>query len=264
MAELMTNRHALVTGASSGIGREFAVQLARQGFTVTAVARRADRLKELIESLPGEGHSALAADLSSPEGLALVAADMESRRCHLLINNAGHSVLEPFYQSSLETQQDILAVNCGAVATLAHHFLRQAESGDALINLASIVSFLPTPAQPMYSASKAFIASFSECLWEEQRERGVYVMGLCPGVTETEFIATATGGDADGQTLPDALIQSTEAVVSEALRALEKRRQPIIVTGAINRWMVALMPRLLSRFRLLKTLAVMGDPERAL
>jgi len=116
----------------------------------------------------------------------------------------------------------------------------------------------------VYSASKAFIASFSECLWEEHRRRGVYVMGLCPGVTQTEFISRATGGESDGQTLPAALTQTTEQVVSEALRALDSRRKPIIVTGRINRLMVALMPRLMSRFRLLKTLAIMGDPERAL
>ena len=260
----MTAPRALVTGASSGIGREFAVQLAHRGYRVTAVARREDRLTELLETLPGEGHRYLVADLTTREGVDIAAADIDAQHCDLLINNAGYSVFEPFYQSELREQQDILSVNCGALLTLAHHFLRQAHSGDALINLASIVSFLPTPAQPVYSASKAFIASFSECLWEEQRSRGIYVMGLCPGITQTEFITAATGGDADGQTLPAALIQSTEQVVTQALVALQKRRQPIVVTGRINRWMVALMPRLLSRFRLLKTLAVMGDPERAL
>ena len=133
-----------------------------------------------------------------------------------------------------------------------------------LINLSSIVAVLPTPTQPIYSASKAFIASFSECLWEEQRKRGVYVMGLCPGVTQTEFISSATGGAADGQGLPAVLTQTTAQVVNEALVALARRRKPIIVTGRANRVMFALLPRLLSRFRLLKALAVMGDPERAL
>ena len=256
-------KRALVTGASSGIGREFATQLAAKGYAVTVVARREDRLRELIATLPGTGHSVLAADLSSPQGLDALLDLIRSERTHLLVNNAGYSVLEPFYQSELSKQQNILDVNCRAVVTLAHAFLQQAQQGDALINVASIVSFLPTPAQPMYSASKAFLAAFSECLWTEQKERGVYVMGLCPGVTRTEFIHTATGGESDGDTLPAAFIQTTEQVVNEALVALAKRRKAIVVTGRLNRLMM-LMPRFLSRHRLIKVLAVMGDPERAL
>jgi short-subunit dehydrogenase len=146
---------------------------------------------------------------------------------------------------------------------LSHAFLHQSEQGDALINLSSIVAFLPTPAQPMYSASKAFIASFSECLWEEHRKRGVYVMGLCPGITQTEFIDKATGGDATGQTLPQAMIQTTAEVVGEALQALSARKKAIIVTGWINRMML-IMPRFLTRHRLLKVLSVIGDPDNAL
>ncbi len=126
------------------------------------------------------------------------------------------------------------------------------------------MSVLPTPAQPVYSASKAFVAAFSECLWQEHRERGVYVMGLCPGITRTEFISRATAGEADGQSLPAALTQSTEQVVSEALKALDKRNKPLVTTGWVNRAMVAVMPRVMSRFRLLRVLAVMGDPERML
>ncbi|MEM0953059.1 MAG: SDR family NAD(P)-dependent oxidoreductase [Pseudomonadota bacterium] len=257
-------KRALITGASSGIGEEFARQLARRGWATTLVARRESRLKDISLTLPGEGHAYLVADLSSASDTRIVAEYMAGERCHLLINNAGYSVFTPFYASSVVDQQDMLAVNCGAMLTLAHQFLKQAESGDALINLSSIVGFLPTPAQPVYSASKAFIAAFSECLWEEHRQRGVYVMGLCPGITATEFITTASGGESDGQTLPAALTQTSEQVVAEALAALHARKKPIIVTGWINRIMVALMPRLMSRFRLLKTLAVMGDPEKAL
>ena len=257
-------KHALVTGASSGIGREFVLQLAHRGYRVTAVARRESLLRELVSALPGEGHGYLVADLADPAGIAAVAAALQAARCHLLVNNAGYSVLQPFYQSSLAVQQDILGVNCGALLALSHHFLKQAEPGDALINLSSIVADLPTPAQPVYSASKAFIASFSECLWQEQQSRGVYVMGLCPGVTATGFIQTATGGESEGEALPVALTQSAGEVVCEALAALDKRHKPIVVTGWANRLMVALLPRLLSRFRLLKTLAVIGDPERAL
>ena len=259
----MEQKHALVTGASSGIGKEFAQQLAARGFRVTAVARREQRLQALVAELPGEGHAYLAADLGSEADVQRVMDAIQRERVNLLVNNAGFSVLEPFYESSLSQQQSILAVNCESLMKLAHGFLCQAQRGDALINLSSIVAYLPTPAQPMYSASKAFIASFSECLWEEHRERGVYVMGLCPGVTETEFIESATGGEADGQTLPAALIQTTGEVVAEALKAMDARRKAIVVPGRINRLMM-LMPRFLTRHRLLKVLAVIGDPDKAL
>ena len=254
----------LITGASSGIGETFARELAGRGYQVTAVARREERLQVLMGQLAGEGHRYLVADLATDAGVAVVAEDLAAQRCHLLINNAGFSDFAPFYSSALTRQQAMLAVNCNAIVGLSHHFLNQAQAGDALINLSSIVAVLPTPTQPIYSASKAFIASFSECLWEEQRKRGVYVMGLCPGVTQTEFISSATGGAADGQSLPAALTQTSAQVVNEALAALARRRKPIIVTGTVNRLMFALLPRLLSRFGLLKALAVMGDPERAL
>jgi short-subunit dehydrogenase len=259
----MQSRRVLVTGASSGIGREFARQLALQGYSVTGVARREDKLRELISELPGDQHRFLVADLSQDTGVRAVADTLAQEHFNLLVNNAGYSVFEPFYQSELALQQNILSVNCGAVVTLAHAFLQQAQRGDALINLASVVSYLPTPAQPMYSASKAFVASLSECLWVEQKERGVYVMGLCPGVTETEFISTASGGAADGGNLPSALTQTVEAVVTEALVALEKRGKAIVVTGRANRAMMWL-PRMLSRHRLIKILAVAGDPKRML
>lgn len=259
----MERKRALVTGASAGIGREFARQLAAEGYRVIGVARREQQLQELVTELPGDGHAYIVADLGTLEGVQSVMREIQQDRTHLLINNAGLSVFEPFYESELSAQHNILAVNCESMVMLAHTFLRQSEQGDALINLSSIVAFLPTPVQPMYSASKAFIASFSECLWEEQRKRGVYVMGLCPGVTQTDFILSASGGEADGQTLPQAMIQTTAEVVGEALQALSARKKAIIVTGRINRLML-LMPRFLTRHRLLKVLAVIGDPENAL
>ncbi len=259
----MATRRAIVTGASSGIGREFARQLAAQGVAVTCVARREERLQTLVKQLPGEDHHYIVADLATEAGTAEVAQAFTRAHYDLLVNNAGLSILEPFFESELTDQENILNVNCGAVMTLAHAFLRSAQPGDALINVASVVSFLPTPAQPMYSASKAFVAAFSECLWDEQRERDVYVMALCPGVTTTEFISTATGGESDGDNLPQFLTQTVEQVVSEALKALKKRHKAVVVTGWANR-LLMLLSRLLTRHRLLKTLSVMGDPERAL
>ena len=256
-------KKALVTGASSGIGREFAFQLARAGYRILAVARREERLQELLAELPGEQHGYCVADLSSQAGRDRVLEAISEEHLDLLVNNAGLSVLEPFYESSLQRQRDILAVDCQAVVELSHGFLAQSQAGDALINLGSIVSYLPTPAQPIYSGSKAFVAAFSECLWEEQRERGVYVMALCPGMTATEFVSEATGGAADGSELPGSMVQTSEEVVAEGMRALAKRHKAIVVTGRVNRLML-LLPRFLTRHRLIKVLAVMGDPDRAM
>lgn len=253
----------MVTGASSGIGLAFARALADQGHTLTLVARREERLKSLLAELPGSNHEILIADLASDSGLSSVTNYLAKHRCNLLINNAGASVLEPFYASDIQVQQKLLALNCGATTTLAHSFLQQAQAGDALVNVASIVSYLPTPAQPLYSASKAYLAALSECLWEEQRTRGVYVMALCPGITRTEFIATATGGKSGDDNLPALMVQTADDVVTEALAALAKRRKAIIVTGRANRMMLWL-PRLLSRHRLINVLAKLGDPETAL
>lgn len=259
----MTRKIAIVTGASSGIGREFALQLAEQGYRLCVVARRADRLKALLMELPGHDHVHLEADLATEAGVKVVVDFIQSERCHLLVNNAGYSLMKPFYETSLEQQRRVLQVNCDALVSLSHAFLRQAEAGDALINVASVVAFMPTPAQAMYSASKAFIASFSECLWEEQRHRGIYVMALCPGITKTEFIQTATEGESDGEKLPSALTQSSEDVVKEALKALRKRKQAVVVSGRVNRAMLQI-PRLMSRQGLLRFLSVAGDPKRSL
>ncbi len=259
----MKSKRALVTGASSGIGEEFARQLAAQGYNVVAVARRESRLQELVAELPGDGHSYVCADLASDSGIQAVMDAIAAQRLNLLINNAGFSILEPFSATTLEQQQKILDVNCRAVVSLAHAFLAQSDRGDALINVSSVVAYLPTPAQPMYSASKAFLSAFSECLWEEHRERGVYVMGFCPGLTKTEFISTATGGEADGETMPEFMMQTSAECVGEAMIALRKRKKAIIVPGTVNR-LSLLMPRMMTRHRLIKMLAVMGDPERQL
>jgi len=263
MSSQLSTQRALVTGASAGIGKAFAIHLARAGYAVTCVARRLEKLQTIVADLPGDGHQVLVADLTRSEDVAKVADELANARYTLLVNNAGYSVLEPFHSSTLQEQQNILQVNAGAVVTLAHAFLGQAKSGDALINVASVVSYMPTPAQPMYSATKAFISALSECLWAENRERGVYVMGLCPGVTQTDFIRTATRGESDGENLPSAMTQSSDDVVEEALAALRKRQKAIVVTGLLNR-LSLLVPRLLTRHRLIRIMNFVGDPERAL
>ncbi|MFE4265002.1 SDR family NAD(P)-dependent oxidoreductase [Streptomyces sp. NPDC056883] len=264
----MTARTALVTGASSGIGRAFARELAAAGWTVTLVARGEDRLRALVEEL-GPGHRHLAADLSTPEGQGLVAAELRRRPVNLLVNSAGTAHHGPFAGSDPRDALAATHLGCDAVITLAHAFLSGARSGDALVNVSSTLGSAPSPGLAVYSAGKAFVTAFSEALWHEQRPRGVHVMALCPGPTaadpdnetepmpetETETEPTSAAPPLRHQDAPAALIQSPEAVVRAALRALDRRStRPTVVPGRANSLFV-LAARLLPRRTLLALLS---------
>ncbi|MFD7447236.1 SDR family NAD(P)-dependent oxidoreductase [Streptomyces sp. NPDC059909] len=220
------HRRALITGATEGIGRAFALALAAEGRTVTAVARTEQRLLALMTELGSDGHDYLVADLTTPEGIRTVADALAATPYELLINNAGLAHSGPFADTSLDQALPMIRLNCEAVVTLAHAFLATACPGAALVNVASTLAFAPKPGQAVYSATKAFVASFSEVLWYEQKPRGVYVMALCPGPT-----ATRPGLHAD---VPSVLVQPPEAVVTTALAALRRRRRPTVVPGRAN------------------------------
>ncbi|WP_405493972.1 SDR family NAD(P)-dependent oxidoreductase [Streptomyces sp. NBC_00096] len=181
----MSARTALVTGASSGIGLAFARELASAGYAVTAVARGEDRLRALVGEL-GPGHRHLVADLATPEGRELVAAELARRPVDLLVNNAGTAHHGPFTAAGPQEALTSLRLGTDAVVVLAHAFLSGARRGDALINVSSTLAHAPAPGLAVYSAGKAFVTSFSEALWYEQRPLGVHVMALCPGPTSTE------------------------------------------------------------------------------
>lgn len=226
----MTQKRALITGASDGIGREFAVQLGREGWQVTAVARNEGRLKEVVAGLGG-GAKYLLADLGTAEGVKIAADELKSSHYDLLVNNAGFAVNGRFSDSSLERQQEMIDVNVKAVVSLAYAFLGQAKSGDALINLSSGLAFLPMPSVGLYAATKALVTSFSESLWYEQKSRGIYVMGLCPGITVTSFFRNSGGGELKA---PSILTQTASQVVAKALRELKARRKPSVLSGTMN------------------------------
>lgn len=232
---------ALVTGASEGIGRAFAQALAREGYAVTAVARNEARLRELMAAL-GAGHDYQVADLSTPADVDALAGRLAGSPYALLVNNAAAGRYGDFAQLPLEDVRRLLRLNVEALVTLSHAFLRGARPGDALINVSSILAFLPMPDNGLYSATKAFVTSFSEALWEQQRRRGVYVLGLCPGATATEFHARAGGR----RRRAGGLTQTPEQVVAEALAALRARRRPTHVTGWHNR-LAVLASRALTR-----------------
>lgn len=209
--------HALVTGASAGLGTEFARQLAERGVTLTLVARRQDALDALAARLPVDAE-VLPADLSLGGDVARVAARLTdaSTPVDLLVNNAGFGAYGPFVDLPADRHTEMIDVNVRAVAQLAHAALPGMLDRDngGIINLGSTASFQPDPYGAVYGATKAFVRWLSEALHEEVRGTGVQVMLLAPGFTPTEFQDVA---DVNLGVLPSAVTTSVETVVRVAL-----------------------------------------------
>ncbi len=248
----MKNKTALVTGASSGIGEVFARQLAKSGYRITCVARSMEKLESLTKEL-GPGHRVLVADLGDPVQLQRVADDIENTGYSLLVNNAGYAIYRRFEETPMNQLEQLMAVNMNALVRLSHAFLKKAESGDALINISSALSLLTYPGGAVYAGTKAFVTNFTESLWFENKDRGVYVLAVLPGITDTHFYAVATGGRAKkstaGKNYPP------ETIVKDALAALAARKTPSIISGPLYRFLTFLSSRLMSRKRMV---TVMG------
>ncbi len=240
----MTIKTALVTGASGGIGLAFAKRLAADGYQVTLVARSEDTLKSVAAEM-GPAHRWIAADLSKPEDTLGVADDVRKTKYDVLVNNAGIGVYGRFEGKSLEQIHAMMRLNIDSLVDLSHAFLSVAKSGDSLINVASTLALVTFPGASVYAASKAFVTSFSEGLWWENKPRNVYVAALLPGVTKTNF-HTAAGGEV-GKLPPDAITQTSEQVAEVGMSALKSRSSPTVVSGFSNKAMIFFTNRLLPR-----------------
>lgn len=237
---------ALVTGASTGIGRALAIALAAEGYSVTAVARGAQRLEALTAEL-GAGHDHLGADLGTEVGLRAVAERIRHGRYTLLVNNAGTADHGDFAAAPIGPALTTLELNCRAVVVLSHAFLGTASAGSALVNVSSVLGAHPAPGAAVYSASKAFVTAFSTALWHEQKAHGIRVLALCPGVTAT---ASQTATD-----VPSWLVQTPEQVADRARKALVSGTDgPLIRTSTTNRVLTTTL-RLLPRRAALALLA---------
>ena len=221
---------ALVTGASEGLGRAFTKRLAGDGYQVVAVARNEARLQKLVGELGDGGHSFLPADLCETAGVAEVAAALSSKHFDLLVNNAGLGRYGDFATSDELHSQQMIRLNCEALVTLSRAFLENAREGDALVNLSGVLGLLPVPGMSVYAATKGFVLSFSQAIWHEQNERGVYVMALVPGPIATEF-KSRSGGAAD-KGPPAAITQTPDEVVDRAMKELAKRKRPVVMAAA--------------------------------
>ena len=236
-------KNALVTGASGGIGLAITKQLVAEGVRLMLVARSVDRLKEIVTALPGTDHQFIPADLSLQSDIDKLATHISGQNYDVLINNAGVGLYGRFDEIDLEQQLKMLTLNCNALVTLSYAFLRQAKSGGALVNISSVLGFSSFPGAAAYAGTKGFVVRFSESLYYECKERGIYVMALCPGVTATNF-HIAAGGSHDE--FPKIIVQTPEQVAKETLTALKKRKKPVMISGIMNRGM-ALSERLMSR-----------------
>lgn len=235
--------YALVTGASSGIGEEFARQLAARGWSLILVARSQDRLQQLRVELmslhPGIDVRSIALDLTHPSAPLDLFEQTQAAvlAVNLLINNAGFGAFGRFDQIDRNRQRQMIDLNIAAVVELAHLYLppmykRSEASGHTggVINIASVAGFVPLPYCAVYAATKAFVVSFSHALSEEARPRGVRVMVVNPGSTETNFFEVAGNSP-----LTNPLKWQTAAqVVTESLRAFDRGRASV-TTGGTNR-----------------------------
>jgi len=229
---------ALITGASAGIGREFARQLATRARTLVLVARREQRLNELRDELRNRNaHLSVHArvvDLCDKGQIDDLIAWLERDNINIdfLINNAGLGDYGSFATSDPQRDDRILEVNIGALTLLTHRLLPPmvAKKRGAILNVSSSAGFLPIPGMAVYAASKAYVNSFSEALRAELRGTGLTVTALCPGPVHTEFgdVAKRPGGEPERG--PEFVYVSVEKTARDALAAVEADR-PLVIPG---------------------------------
>jgi uncharacterized protein len=255
----MTNiNHALITGASSGIGAEFARQLGAQGYALTLVARRAELLEQLADELRAQYRitvTVLPSDLATADGVARVADYIKQSNISLLVNNAGFNKLEKFHEVAPSIPQDMLYLHANASQALMHAALPSmvAARRGAVINVSSVAAFIPGSGVT-YHASKMFLVALSEGVQVDLRGTGVRVQALCPGVTDTPlFGVIGAGYEERAKDLPAWLRMSPVQVVAESLAALRGKRVVVVpgtqykaitwlarhrLLGALFRWVI--------------------------
>jgi hypothetical protein len=246
---------AVVTGASAGIGREFAAQLAAAGINVVLVARRLAMLQDLGAALAqrhGVDYRAVGVDLSDPGMLTPIAEATADIDVGLLVSNAGAALPGPFLDSDLQAQRAILRLNTAAHLGLCHHFgerlARRGRGGVVLVSAMGAVHGVPYMAHT--GATKAYVASLGAGLHVELAKHGVHVTVLHPGPTRTPVLAEL-GLDPDKLPMP---VTTPEDCVSESLRALARNRARCI-PGRINRVTAALVPASLTRSMMARMLS---------
>ena len=245
MALDLTGKTALITGASSGIGVEYAKAFARRGTNLVLVARRKDRLETVaaqIRSESGVDVAVVAQDLSTPNSAAELEAKIRSTRTQVdvLINNAGFGTSGRFVDEDRYRVRDEISLNISALVDLTAAFLPGMIARDfgVVVNVASTASFQPVPGMAVYAATKAFVRSFTEAVWGEIESPNVRVFAVNPGATQSEFFEVA-GGKPSGGLAP------TVDVITATMHQIDARgSQPSVVVGGRNAFMAWMSARL--------------------
>ncbi|MCB5178788.1 SDR family NAD(P)-dependent oxidoreductase [Streptomyces antimicrobicus] len=240
---------ALITGASAGLGEEFARQWAERGADLVLVARRLDRLETLaaeLEKAYGVTATPLAADLTLPGAGAALRTELRERgiRVQTLVNNAGFGSHGAFLDQEPGEIARMIQLNIGAVAELSRAFLPDlvADGRGALVNVASTAAYQPTPAMAVYGATKAFVLNLTEALAYETRRSALRVLAVSPGPVSTEFFdVVGTQDAAVGR------MATPAEVVTAARRALERRSTPPSVVAGLGTHLSALASRFVPR-----------------
>ena len=263
MLRAYASHWGLVTGASSGIGAEFARQLAARGMHCVLVARREDRLGALareLEAAHGIRCEIVSADLSQPHAGRELLAEVSRRgiELELLVNNAGFGMVTVLEETDVGRALELLQVNITSLTELtllvAKEMVQRGHGG--IINIGSVVSFQPVAYMAAYAASKAYVLHFSEGLWAELQPRGVTVTTLCPGTTRTEFFdRSGVPGWAERKRGQD-----VTAVVCTGLKAFDAGR-PSVVSGWTN-YLVTLAVRLATRATVVRWSLSIFRPRR--
>jgi hypothetical protein len=224
---------ALVTGASAGLGVEFARQLSRRGHALVLVARRKDRLEALAKELGNA--RAITIDLSKKDAAGKLMTDIAANGevVELLVNNAGFGLIGPFAELDAKRERQMIDLNVGVLTDLcravAPGMIERGSGG--IVNVASTAAFQAGPRMAVYFATKAFVLSLSEALHEELKPHGVHVTCLCPGPTRTEFGEVAGFG---GNGLFDRVAMNSPKVVEAGLEGLDINKA-IVVPGVVNK-----------------------------
>lgn len=237
----------LITGASSGIGAEFARRFAARGDDLVLVARKRDRLEALgreLQDAHGIACTSIAQDLTSPNAPETLAANIAARAIEVdtLVNNAGFATHGDVGDADPHRLNDEIAVNCQALVGITTRLLpgMLARGGGTIVNIASTAAFQPVPHMAVYSATKAFVLNFSEALEREVRNRGIRVLAVCPGSTDTAFF------DVAGEAAVVGRKRTPQQVVDHTMRELGGSKASFI-DGVGNAFVARVVTRLLPR-----------------
>jgi uncharacterized protein len=229
---------AVVTGASTGLGREFACLCAEDGYDVVLISRSSPQLEELaaqIRQITGLAARVIVKDLSIPHAPSEVFDELTSAgvQIEVLINNAGFGLVGRFWELDEEQQMQMVQLNVGALTHLTRLFLPgfvQRRRG-RILNVASTAAFQPGPLMAVYYATKAYVISFSEAVHNEARDYGVTVTALCPGPTKTEFDKRA--GSTKTKLFKSKNVMDAVEVAKIGMTAM-KQGKPLVIAGRVN------------------------------